>query len=153
MDCQQTRDSFPFINVGNVYVGKILKDCGRVEVATAATQADQVGCPRVEGGIERYEGLREATPAKRATIRTAFEEVHTHGEGDKAAWETHARETTHIAIWEEEHKGVREATREQREQRWTGSMGQWNPGLNIAELEGADITSPRILYQQHYHTK
>ena len=32
MNYQQTRDSFPFVNVGNVYVGKILNDCGRVEV-------------------------------------------------------------------------------------------------------------------------
>ena len=79
---------------------------------TAATEADQVGCPRVEGGIERYEGLREATPDTRAAIRTAFEEVHKHSEGDKATWEQHARETTHIAIWETEREGAQEATRE-----------------------------------------
>ena len=74
---------------------------------TVATKADQVGCPRVEGGIERYEGLQGATPAKRAAIRTAFEEVHKHSKGDKATWEKHAKETIHIAIWEEEYEGVK----------------------------------------------
>jgi hypothetical protein len=88
----------------------------------------------VEGGVERYGGLQEATPNARAAIRTAFEEIHKHSTGDRATGEEHAKGTTHIAVWETECEGEREVTREQCEQKWAGSMRQWNPGLGIAEL-------------------
>ena len=93
---------------------------------TAATEADQVGCPRVEGGIERYEGLREATPGTRAAIRTAFEEGTRTQRGRQSHMGT-ARKRDHT------HSNMGNGTRRERRRR-RGSIahksgqGAWDNG-------------------------
>ena len=83
-----------------VRMGKLAREeqhwVGKIEAAIGSLETDPEGKHRAM----RYNGLEETTAKARADIRSAFDEIHMHRNGDKAPWIEHNSKAIHVVIWE-----------------------------------------------------
>ena len=106
---------------------------GKVEAATSSLGADQAGSTSGGRTTTRYNGLEATTAKEKANIRSEFEEIHTHRNGNKALWTEHDKTSIHVVIWEAEWEQQTE-TQQQTETPMgkemggdgTSTLGGWN---------------------------
>jgi hypothetical protein len=115
---------------------------GKVDAATNSLGAEQEENRPGGETTTRYNGLEETTAREKAEIRSEFEEVHTHRNGDKATWAEHGKTSIHVVIREAEWEQQTETPIEKEMERdVTYTLGGVEPKTRGRSIQGGQATN------------